>query len=439
MQAENNKNNIKTVTFGCRLNSIESEKIAEMISDALPRAVVINTCAVTGEAERQSAQYVRRVARENPNTPVIITGCAATHDARAFDEIPNVRVVTNSEKLNRDAYVRAVANFDFATSDAEIIVSNPDAPMSKQFVQIQNGCNHDCTYCITRLLRGPSVSHEYADILADVRAAVENGYSEIVLTGVDSASYHKNYDGKPFLISDLCRKLLADVPGLQRLRLSSMDPASPEIYKIIDLIHENPRMMPHLHISMQSGSDTILHAMRRRHTAQMVRDIVAHATGITFSWDIICGFPGETDDLFNETMKLIADTKPIRIHAFPFSPRPGTVAAEMPNRVHKSVAKQRVKDAANAATCNRKEFMGAYLGQKVSVLVEKNNYGRTTHDMPVVIMGDLIPNRTICDCKIVGIDGEKFVVYFKAVGIRFSMVSNEIDTSRFIPLKYPAT
>ena len=380
-----------------------------MIADTIPRAVVVNTCAVTGEAERQSAQYVRRVARENPNTPILITGCAATHCTAPYDKIQNARVIQNSDKMSRDAYIRAVSDFDFS-ADAEIHVSNPDTPMSKQFVQIQNGCNHDCTYCITRLLRGPSISFEYDDIVADVRSAVANGYSEIVLTGVDSASYHKLYDGKPFLISDLCRKLLATVPEIKRLRLSSMDPASPEIYKIIDLIHENPRMMPHLHLSMQSGSDTILRAMHRRHTADMIHNIVSCAKGISFSWDIICGFPGETDEYFNETMQLITDTKPIKIHAFPFSPRPGTPAVTMPNQVQKTVAKQRVKAVTDAATHNRKEFMTLHLGQKTSILVENDNCGRTPHDISVVILGEPIPNRTICECKIVGIDGESFVV-----------------------------
>ena len=410
MQAENNKNNIQTITFGCRLNAVESEKIADMLADFVSTAIVVNTCAVTGEAERQSAQYVRRVARENPNVPIFITGCAATHDARAFDSIPNIRVIHNSEKMNREAYVRAITDFDFSATNGEIRVSNPDKHMSKQFVQIQNGCDHDCTYCITRLLRGPSFSFEYDDILADVQNAVKNGYSEIVLTGVDSASYHKLYDGKPFLISDLCRKLLNDVPEIQRLRLSSMDPASPEIYKIINLIHENPRMMPHLHLSMQSGSDTILRIMRRRHTANMIRDIVAHANGVTFSWDIICGFPGETDELFNETMNLIMETHPIKIHAFPYSKRPGTPAATMPNQVPKMVAKQRVKTVTDAAIHNRKVFMNAHIGQKASVLVEENNFGRTPHDISVKILGDLIPNRTICECKIIGIDGENFIV-----------------------------
>ena len=410
MQEENNKNNIQTITFGCRLNAVESEKIAKMLCDVAPRAVVVNTCAVTGEAERQSAQYVRRVARENPNIPIFITGCAATHDTTPFAQIPNVRVINNNAKMNHDAYVRAITDFDFSGATDNIHVSNPDKHMSKQFVQIQNGCNHDCTYCITRLLRGPSVSFEYDAILTDVRAAIENGYNEIVLTGVDSASYVKIYDGKPFLISDLCRKLLNDVPEIRRLRLSSMDPASPEIYKIIDLMHENERMMPHLHLSMQSGSDTILRAMRRRHTADKIRDVVKHATGITFSWDIICGFPGETDELFNETLNLVSETRPIKIHAFPFSPRPGTPAATMPNMVEKSTAKRRVRLVTDAATRNRKDFMSAHLGQNVSVLVEENNTGRTAHDISVKILGDNVPERTICKCKIIGIDGDQFIV-----------------------------
>lgn len=409
MQEENNKNYIRTITFGCRLNAVESGKIAAMLRDIVPAAIVVNTCAVTGEAERQSAQYVRRVARENPHIPLFITGCAATHDNTPFTKIPNVRIISNADKLNQNAYIHAVSDFDFSSIDDKPNISNPDTQMSKQFVQIQNGCNHDCTYCITRLLRGSSVSFEYDDILADVRDAVKNGFNEIVLTGVDSASYHKIYDGKPFLISDLCRNLLVDVPEIKRLRLSSMDPASPEIFKIIDLIHENPRMMPHLHLSMQSGSNTILKSMRRRHTSNMVRDIVAHAKGITFSWDIICGFPGETDELFNETLNLVMETKPIKIHAFPFSPRPGTPAADMPNQIDKSVSKQRVKAITDAATRNRKDFVKAHLGNIVSVLVENDNIGRTPNDISIKILSEPIQNRTICDCKIIGIDGENFI------------------------------
>lgn len=409
MQAENNKNNIHTITFGCRLNAVESEKIAKMLCNVVPQAIVVNTCAVTGEAERQSGQYVRRVARDNPNTPILITGCAASHDSAPFADINNIRVIHNRDKLNQSAYINAVRDFDFTQHTETIRVTNPDRPMSKQFIQIQNGCNHDCTYCITRLLRGPSCSFEYDSILSDVRLAIDAGHSEIVLVGVDSASYHKLYDNKPFLISDLCRKLLDEVPEIKRLRLSSVDPASPEIFKIIDLIHENPRMMPHLHLSMQSGSDTILRNMRRRHTNKMVRNIVAYGADITFSWDIICGFPGETEELFAETMQLVKETRPIKIHAFPFSARPGTPAATMPNQISKNISKQRVKEITDVAAHNRDDFMFNQIGKRVSVLAEEHNTGRTENDIPVIILGEPIQNRTIIECKVIGVDGKSFI------------------------------
>ena len=228
----------------------------------------------------------------------------------------------------------------------------------------------------------------------------------VVLTGVDTASYAR--DG--MLISDVCAGLLRDVPGIQRLRISSFDPASPQVFKIIDLMHTDSRMMPHMHLSMQSGSDTILRAMRRRHTADSVRKIVEYAgRDITFSWDIICGFPGETDELFRETMDLVRHTRPIKVHAFPFSARPGTVAAEMPNDVNRAVARARVHEITSVADAIRLEFMNAQVGQYVPVLVEENNVARTPHDISVKISGDKISSRTICDVKIVGIAGDMYI------------------------------
>ena len=208
---------IKTLSFGCRLNALESEKIQNMLKSVLETAIVINTCAVTGEAERQSGQFVRRTARENPNTPIFVTGCAATRNRTLFKDIPNVMVVDNFQKRNLNAYIDAMMNKPCnITGQARIDnFSSTDEKLSKKFVQIQNGCNHDCTYCVTRLLRGKAVSFEYDEILDDVRTAVNNGYGEIVLTGVDIASYARTYDNKPFLISDLCKKLLSDVPEIQ--------------------------------------------------------------------------------------------------------------------------------------------------------------------------------------------------------------------------------
>lgn len=403
---------IKTLSFGCRLNAVESEKIQNMLKNVVDTAIVVNTCAVTGEAERQSGQSVRRTARENPNTPIFVTGCAATRNPELFSDIPNVMVVDNFQKRNINAYTDAMVRTPCNIVGMARIDNfrDTDEKLSKKFIQIQNGCNHDCTYCVTRLLRGTAVSFEYDEILADVRVAVDAGFGEIVLTGVDIASYARVYGGKAFLISDLCKKLLADVPGIRRLRLSSMDPAVPEVGKIIELIKSDTRMMPHMHFSMQSGSDTILHAMRRRHSADTVRKWVQMAgDDITFSWDIICGFPGETEELFNETLDLVRELKPIKIHAFPYSPRPDTVAANMPNQINRAISKQRVKIINDAANANRAQFMQKQLRQRVQVLVEENNIARCPHDISVKIDGTYIQPRTICDVVLADIVGDMFI------------------------------
>lgn len=407
MQAENKKSNIKTLSFGCRLNALESEKIQNMLSPHVNTAIVINTCAVTAEAERQSGQAVRRIARKNPNAPLFVTGCAATRNPELFTKIPNTVVVSNANKMKLDEYIGCKIDI----KKPEIVAFNQvDTKLSKQFVQIQNGCNHNCAYCITRQLRGMAVSFEYADILADTRRAVENGFGEIVLTGVDLASYVKKDGDQVCLISDLCKRLLADVPGIERLRLSSVDPAVPDIDNVIDLILSDKRMMPHLHFSMQSGSDTILKSMGRRHTAQRVRDLAKRGMGkITFSWDIICGFPGETEELFQETLDLVHETKPIKIHAFPFSPRPGTPAADMPNQVNRAISKKRVRIINDAANANRAEFMREQVGKTVQVLMEENNIARCPHDIAVKIDGCAIAPRTICDVKLIDIADDYFI------------------------------
>lgn len=411
MQEENKKNNIKTLSFGCRLNSLESEKIQNMLAGHINTAIVVNTCAVTGEAERQSGQTVRKLARENPRAPLFITGCAATRNPELFYNIPNTVVIKNSDKMQINAYIDGLNKAPCSITHPEITkFRQEDTKLSKQFVQIQNGCNHNCAYCITRALRGPAVSFEYADIVADVRRAVDNGFGEIVLTGVDIASYVKKEGGNVFLVSDVCKRLLADVPGIKRLRLSSVDPAVPDIDNVIRLIHSDKRMMPHLHFSMQSGSDTILRAMGRRHNAERVRDLVRQGNGkITFSWDIICGFPGETEELFQETLEMVRETRPIKIHAFPFSPRPGTPAADMPEQVDRSVSKKRVKIISDLANENRADFMQKQIGNTVQVLMEENNVARCPHDIAVHIDGEHIPARTICNVKLMGVKDDYFV------------------------------
>lgn len=404
--------NIKTLSFGCRLNALESEKIANGLSKVINTAILVNTCSVTGEAERQSAQTVRKLSRENPNVLIFVTGCGATRNPELFAKIPRVIVVDNANKMNIKSYLDSMDKYDFDISGSKIdVFKNAETPLSKQFIQVQNGCNHDCTYCVTRLLRGPSISFPYAEILADAQQAVKNGFYEIVLTGVDTASYVRVENNKPFLLADLCRALLHDVPEIQRLRLSSIDPASPEVFKIIDLMRQDSRFMPHLHLSMQSGSDEILRAMRRRHDADMLKRIVQYANDgfqVTFSADIICGFPGETEKLFNETVNVVREMGLIHAHAFPFSPRPKTVAATMPNMVPKNISKERVKIINDIATENKIAFMKKQIGKIVSVLVEEKNIGRTPDDIDVKIGGKNIPNKTICDVKITGINGDVF-------------------------------
>lgn len=399
--------NIKSLSFGCRLNALECEKIKNIIKNCVDTAIIVNTCSVTAEAERQSAQSVRRVARENPNVPIFVTGCGATRNPDVFQKIPNTVVIPNADKMNPAPYIDGLTKIN---TDGQIVKFAHETPdLSKQFIQIQNGCNHKCAYCVTRLLRGAAVSVPYSDILNDARMAVKNGFSEIVITGVDSASYAYRDGDKVLFISDVCEMLLRDVPEIRRLRISSLDPASPQIFKIIDLIHRDTRMMPHLHLSMQSGSDTILASMGRRHNADLVRKIVAAADGITFGWDIICGFPGETDELFRETLDLARELRPIKIHAFPFSPRPGTVAAVMPNQVPRNISKERVHKITEVADKNLTEYAATQIGKTISCMTENNNIGRTPDDIDIVVLGAPIPPRTICNIKITGFEKCHFV------------------------------
>lgn len=402
--------NIKTLSFGCRLNALECEKISSMMTGIMDNVILVNTCSVTAEAERQCAQTVRRLSRENPNAIIFVTGCGATRNPKLFAGISHVFVIDNKDKMNLQVYIAALksANTDPKSSRIDVFKSN-EARLSKKFIRVQNGCNHDCTYCITRLLRGPNVSYSYDEILADARAAIANGFYELVLTGVDTASYLWHDGDELVLLADICARLLRDVPEMKHLRLSSIDPASPEVPKIIELMKKDSRFMPHLHLSMQSGSDTILRSMRRRHNADKLRELVRISDGkISFSADIICGFPGETDDLFNETVNLIREIGLINVHAFPFSPRPGTVATEMPNQVNRVVSKKRVKIIYDIVAQNRAKFMQSQIGKTVSVLVEENNTGRTPDDLDIKIIGATIQNKTICDVKTTGIENDVF-------------------------------
>lgn len=403
--------NIKTLSFGCRLNALECEKISRMLGGVIDNVVVVNTCSVTGEAERQCAQTVRKLSRENKNAVVFVTGCGATRNPGLFKNIPHTLVIDNADKMNLSSYIDAIRNADFDTSCSVIDVFKDSEPrLSKKFIQVQNGCNHDCTYCVTRLLRGPNVSFPYNEILGDVKKAIKDGFYEIVLTGVDTASYAIQEQGKAFMLADLCAKILTDVPEIKRFRLSSVDPASPQVPRIIELIEKDSRFMPHLHLSMQSGSNTILRAMHRRHDSKKLMELVKLADSkVSFSADIICGFPGETDELFDETVDMVQKMGLINVHAFPYSMRPGTVAATMPNQINRAISKQRVKKIMDVVKKNREVFMQNQIGKTTSVLVEENNIARTPDDIDVKILGDVLPNKTICNIKITGINDGIFV------------------------------
>lgn len=402
---------IKTLSFGCRLNAVECEKISDMLSDIVNDAILVNTCSVTAEAERQCAQTVRKLSRENPDAIIFVTGCGATRNPDLFSSILRTCVIDNADKMNLQVYVAAIerAGFDTKKSRIDVFKSNEDR-LSKKFIRVQNGCNHDCTYCITRFLRGPNMSYPYKEILSDARAAIAKGFYEIVLTGVDTASYIRRDNDRLFLLGDLCASLLRDVPEMRHLRLSSIDPASPEVPKIIEQMKQDSHFMPHLHLSMQSGSNLILRAMHRRHDANKLRELVRLAEGkVSFSADIICGFPGETAELFNETADVVREMGLINVHAFPYSPRPGTVAAELPNQVNHAESKKRVKIIYDIVSQNRAKFMQSQIGKTVSVLVEENNIGRTPDDIDVKIKGDTIPDKTICNIRLTGTENDSFV------------------------------
>ena len=410
-QAENKKMNIKTLSFGCRLNALECEKISQMLSAIVNNVILVNTCSVTGEAERQCAQTVRKLSRENPNAIIFVTGCGATRNPKLFEKIPNAIIVDNKDKMDLPVYIAALQKSGLCVDCSTVdVFKDTESKLSKQFIQVQNGCNHDCTYCVTRLLRGPNVSFSYDEILADAKRAIKNGFYEIVLTGVDTASYIQMENGKPFLLADLCARLLRDIPKIKHLRLSSIDPASPEVPKIMDLMAKDSRFMPHLHLSMQSGSNTILKSMRRRHDANKLLEFVKMAGNkVSFSADIICGFPGETDELFKETVDVVRKMGLVHVHAFPYSPRPGTVAADMPNQIPRNISKERVKIIDAIANENKKAFMEKQIGKTVSVLVEENNIGRTPDDIDIKIVGNIVPNKTICDVQITDIKENMFV------------------------------
>jgi threonylcarbamoyladenosine tRNA methylthiotransferase MtaB len=380
---------VQVLSFGCRLNAYESEVMRAQAA-ALDDTIIVNTCAVTAEAERQARQAIRRAHREHPEARIVVTGCAAQIAPDAWGALPGVaRVLGNVEKLQPESWTAAAAS---AVSD--IMAARQTAAhlvtefsgRARAFVQVQQGCDHRCTFCMIPYGRGPSRSVPLGTIVEQVRALVARGFAEIVLTGVDIASYGADLPGAPTL-GQMVRRLLALVPDLPRLRLSSLDPAAIDA-ELWRQIAEAPRLMPHLHLSLQSGADLILKRMKRRHTRADALGVVARARalrpGLAIGADLIAGFPTETEDLFSQTLDLVEATAIPFVHVFPYSARPGTPAARMP-QVAMALRRERAARLRAAGAANTRRFFADLVGTEASVLTESGESGHTEHFAPVRI------------------------------------------------------
>jgi threonylcarbamoyladenosine tRNA methylthiotransferase MtaB len=404
------KQGTEIVTFGCRLNTYESEVMRSHAEKAgLDNAIVFNTCAVTAEAERQARQAIRRARRENPAARVIVTGCAAQVNPDAFAEMDEVDlVIGNDEKMQPASWHPAFAlqtNEKVRVNDimsvretAGHLVEGLEG-RARAFVQVQNGCDHRCTFCIIPFGRGPSRSVPAGEVVAQVRTLVENGYREVVLTGVDMTSYGGDLPGRPSL-GNLARRILKLVPELERLRLSSIDSIEAD-EDLMRLIADEERLMPHLHLSLQSGDDMILKRMKRRHlrgdSIRFCEEARRLRPDIVFGADFITGFPTETDEMFENTMRLVDECGLTWLHVFPFSPRPGTPAAKMP-QVTREIGKQRANRLREKGTARVAEHLDEGLGATADVLMESPTLGRTHQFTPVRVrekarVGDILPVR----------------------------------------------
>jgi threonylcarbamoyladenosine tRNA methylthiotransferase MtaB len=400
---------VAILTFGCRLNAYESEVIRAHAA-GLSDTIVVNTCAVTAEAERQARQAIRRAARERPGARIVVTGCAAQIDPAAWRDLPGVdRVLGNCEKLQPESWTPdapgAVSDIMAARETAAHLVTE-FAGRARAFVQVQQGCDYRCTFCIIPFGRGPSRSVPVGVVAAQLRALVQAGYQEVVLTGVDIASYGRDLPGAPTL-GQLVRRLLALVPELRRLRLSSLDPATIDD-ALWRLIGEEARLMPHLHLSLQAASDLILKRMKRRHRRADAAVAIARARalrpGIAIGADLIAGFPTETEALFAETLDFVSDAELPFLHVFPYSERPGTPAARMPGVPH-GVRRERAARLREAGRLAAHRFLAAHVGRTVSLLTETGEAGHSEHFIPVRLAAPMEPGRLL-SARIVGVAGE---------------------------------
>jgi threonylcarbamoyladenosine tRNA methylthiotransferase MtaB len=383
-----NAQGVRVVTMGCRLNAFESEVMRGHAAAAgLDDAVIVNTCAVTGEAVRQAMQAIRRLRREQPRARIIVTGCAAQTEPARFAAMPEIdAVVGNAEKMRAETFrglsiagsPRVVVNDIMSVRETAPAMIDGFGSRARAYVQVQNGCDHRCTFCIIPFGRGPSRSVPAGEVVASVRRLVEAGTAEVVLTGVDITDYGAGLPGAMSL-GKLVRQILRHVPELQRLRLSSIDQVEADEH-LMEAIAEEPRLMPHLHLSLQAGDDMILKRMKRRHSRADAVRFCAIARrlrpNIVFGADLIAGFPTETADMFAASTGLVDDCGLTFLHVFPFSPRPGTPAARMP-QVPRPAVKERAARLREKGAAALAGYLRAQVGRDVELLMERDRLGRT--------------------------------------------------------------
>lgn len=402
------------ITLGCRLNSFESEVMrAAAMAAGLENAVIVNTCAVTAEAERQARQAIRKLRRERPGVRVIVTGCAAQLHPERFAAMPEVdRVLGNSEKLVPEILAGldtlVVSDASLARELAGPLIEGFDGRV-RAFVQVQQGCDHDCTFCVVPAVRGPGRSAAPERVVAQARRLVANGHAEVVLTGLDASSYGRDRT-EGLTLGSLAARVLEEVPELLRLRLTSLDPAVPDP-ALFELLEREPRLMPHLHLSVQSLDDLVLKRMKRRHSRADVAAFMARARrarpDVVFGADLIAGFPTEDEAMAGATLEGVRELDFLYLHVFPFSIRPGTPAARMP-QVPGETRKARAAALRRAGMEALASHFAARIAGPVEVLLEREREGHSRHFAPVRLDVDG-PVGAVVTARVTGTDGQRLL------------------------------
>ncbi|HTO30257.1 MAG TPA: tRNA (N(6)-L-threonylcarbamoyladenosine(37)-C(2))-methylthiotransferase MtaB [Pararhizobium sp.] len=417
---------VDVITFGCRLNTYESEVMrGEAEKAGLNNAILVNTCAVTAEAVRQARQAIRRARRDNPHARIIVAGCAAQTEKQAFAEMPEVDAVLGNEEKLKSASYRSLPDFGVSAEEKlrvnDIMSVRETAPQMvklieghvRAFIQVQNGCDHRCTFCIIPYGRGNSRSVPMGAVIDQARKLAEGGYREIVLTGVDATSYGADLPGMPTL-GLLAKTLLKQVPEIRRLRLSSIDSIEADSH-LMDLIADEPRFMPHLHLSLQHGDDMILKRMKRRHSRAdalaFIADVRRLRPDTSFGADMIAGFPTETEDMFANAMSLAEEANIAHLHVFPYSPREGTPAARMP-QIDRALVKERAARLRATGLRLHKTHLDSMIGTQQSLLVENNGLAHTENFTLAAVPG-LKPGDMI-EAVITGHDGRHLTLQLTA-------------------------